>query len=37
MELDYHYFFGGTSDFPRRNYHMNPDALESALKTLVAD
>ena len=36
MELDYHYFFGGTSDFPRRNYQMNPETLEAALKTLVA-
>lgn len=35
MELDYHYLFGGTSSFPRRNYDMNTDKLEAALKAML--
>ncbi len=35
MEIDHHYLFGGASDFPRRNYAMNPDELEAALKAII--
>ncbi len=35
MELDYHYLIGGARDFPRRDYAMNPDELEAALKAAM--
>lgn len=35
MELDHHYLFGGKSDFPKRNYEMDPDELENSVRTLI--
>lgn len=35
MELSYHYLFGGKSDFPNRNYEMDPDELERAVVRLI--
>jgi len=35
MQFDYHYLFGGKSDFPKRNYEMNPDELEGSVRTLI--
>lgn len=37
MELRHDYLFGGKSDFPKRNYAMDSDRLETALKAMIDD
>lgn len=36
MELDHHYLFGTGGDFPKRNYGMDPDRLETAVGAMIA-